>query len=76
MINILVIGMMGEGKSEFVKQFIKGNNCIVMDFQNEYGPTHKYPNQEQINLSTDVSKSRSLYIGCEFSEYVKLVSVK
>jgi len=33
---ILAIGMTGQGKSQFVKQFIKGRRCLVFDVQNEY----------------------------------------
>lgn len=36
MYNILVIGMTGEGKSTFVKNYINGRNCCVFDVQNEY----------------------------------------
>lgn len=36
MYNILVIGMTGQGKSTFVKNYIAGRNCCVFDVQNEY----------------------------------------
>lgn len=33
---ILAVGMTGQGKSQFVKSYIKGRKCFVFDVQNEY----------------------------------------
>ena len=55
----LVIGHTGQGKSSFVKNFIKGKNCLVFDINNEYQ-----------DLETDVKKPRAKFIGlpAEFIE--------
>lgn len=37
MLNITVIGKMGEGKTTFVKTFIKNKRRVVFDVNNEYG---------------------------------------
>lgn len=71
---ILSVGHTGEGKSEFVKEFIgTTRNCIVMDIQNEYGPYPKYPGQTPLNLSSNVRDDRSRYIGGDFDEYLNIV---
>lgn len=36
MYNIIVVGMTGQGKSHFTKEFIRERNCHVFDVQNEY----------------------------------------
>jgi hypothetical protein len=76
MVTIIVIGMTGEGKSEFVKQYINNRNCLVMDIQDEYGARTKYPDQVPINLSTNTSLPRSRYIGGDFNEYLRIVATK
>jgi GTPase SAR1 family protein len=73
MVTIVVIGMTGEGKSEFVKNYIKNRNCLVMDLQNEYGPQTKYPGQVPINLSDNPNHPRARYIGGDFDEYQRIV---
>lgn len=41
---IIVVGMTGQGKSVFVKNFIKGRQCYVFDVQNEYLDLSPFPN--------------------------------
>lgn len=74
--TILIIGMTGEGKSDFVKHFIQGRNCLVFDVQNEYGERTKYPDQIPLNLPTNTMLPRSRYIGGNFKEFTKLVRTK
>lgn len=75
--TIIIIGMTGEGKSEFVKKYIgKNRNCLVMDIQNEYGPKTKYPGQIPMNLSTNTKDRRSRYVGGDIREYSKIVLTK
>lgn len=76
MVTIVVIGMTGEGKSEFVKKYIQNRNCCVMDLQNEYGPKTKYPNQVPLNLSDNTKDARCRYIGGDFDEFQKIVLQK
>ena len=61
---IVIIGMTGQGKSEVVKKYIKGKNCLVFDVQNEY------------NLSTDNSLSRSKDIDLDEKGFVEKVKGK
>lgn len=75
--TIIVIGMTGQGKSEFIKQYIGSNrNCLVFDVQNEYGSKPKYPGQRAINLSSDTTKKRSRYIFQDFNGFVEIVKQK
>jgi hypothetical protein len=74
--TIVVIGMTGEGKSEFIKDYIQGRKCLVNDVQNEYGARTKYPNQKPILLSDNVRDPRSRYTGGSFKEFMKLVESK
>ena len=74
--TIVVIGMTGEGKSEFIKKYIEKRKCFVNDVQNEYGHRTKYPNQKPILLSDNVMDARSRYIGGSFKEFMRLVETK
>jgi len=51
MYAFLVIGMTGQGKSDFVKQMIKGRNAHVFDINNEY----YFP---RINVDAQGNKAR------------------
>jgi len=44
---ILVIGMTGQGKSYFVKEYIKNRRCYVNDVQNEYSDLSTNPMAER-----------------------------
>lgn len=77
MTTIIIAGMTGEGKSEFVKQYIgEKRNAFVMDVQNEYGRLTKYPGQKPVNLSDNVNDRRSRYIGGDFKEFLRIVKTK
>lgn len=53
MINIVVIGRMGEGKTTFVKKFIHKKRAIVFDVNNEYDFTQD--NRAEISRVTDLN---------------------
>lgn len=75
--TILVLGHTGQGKSEFVKEYIGTDKaCLVMDIQDEYGSRTKYPGQKAINLSTNNKERRSRYIGGDFKIYLNIVLSK
>lgn len=76
MTTILVVGKPGSGKSEFVKKYIEGRNCLVMDVQNEYGARTKYPNQKPILLSDNTKLARSRYTGGDFNQFVEIAKTK
>jgi len=61
---ITVIGMTGQGKSTFIKQFIDGKNCFVFDVQNEY------------LLSTNPNESRSKDISLDEKRFVEMCKRK
>ena len=73
MYTFIIVGMTGQGKSEFVKKYIAGRNCLVMDINNEYGSRTKYPGQVPINLSDDVRQARSRYTGGDFERFQDIV---
>lgn len=56
---ILVIGHTGQGKSTFVKNFIKNRNCLVFDVNNEYP-----------DLESDLKKPRAKFVGLP-SEFIE-----
>lgn len=74
--TILVIGMTGEGKSPWIRNYIHGRNCLVFDIQNEYGNRTKYKGQSPVGLSTNTSLPRSRYIGTDISEFLDIVALK
>lgn len=77
MTTILVFGHTGQGKSEFVKQYIGDNrNVLVIDVQNEYGERTKYPGQKPLRLSSNTNDRRSRYIGGDFETYCDIVLKK
>lgn len=59
---ILNIGMTGQGKSQFVKEFIKGRNCLVFDVQNEYN-----------DLSSNYRDNRSRILDLDEKKFVAMV---
>jgi hypothetical protein len=73
--TIVLIGHTGTGKSEIVKNLIRGN-CFVNDIQNEYGSRTKYPNQTPVNLTTDVTKPRSRYVFGNPKMFIKIALKK
>lgn len=60
MYAIIVVGMTGQGKSSFVKSYIKGRACHVFDVQNEYN-----------DLSTDPRATRSRHLALKEKQFVK-----
>jgi hypothetical protein len=77
MFTFVVIGMTGEGKSEFSKKYIgKTRNALVNDVQDEYGPRTKYPGQAPLNLSSNTKDKRARYIGGKWKEYLDIIKTK
>lgn len=72
---ILVIGGTSSGKSPFVKSFIRGKNCLVFDYQNEYGIMNKYGQKNIDVLNEDYTQNRSK-IFCEASEFLSIIKTK
>lgn len=72
----IVVGAPGEGKSEYVKQFIQGRRCWVFDIQNEYGDRTKYPGQTPIRLPNDFRQLRARYTGDNIEEFQTIAMSK
>lgn len=71
MINILVIGESGTGKSEWVKEYIQPpRNCFVFDVQNEYGMRTKYAGQTPIGLSDNIHHARARHIELDEKKFI------
>lgn len=60
MINITIIGKMGEGKTTFIKQFINGRRAFLFDVNNEYK-----------GISTDTRKTVSRMADLNHKEFIK-----
>lgn len=58
---IIICGAPGQGKSPFIRDYIKDKKCFVYDVQNEYGQATKYPGQVPVNLSANPSDERARY---------------
>jgi ABC-type sugar transport system ATPase subunit len=69
---ILVIGGTSSGKSPFVKNFIKEKNCLVFDFQNEYGEFNKYKERTADILTNDITAPRAR-IYCRPEEFIEII---
>jgi len=69
---ILVIGGTSSGKSPFVKNFIRGKNCLVFDYQNEYGILNKYGERNTDVLSEDITQPRAK-IFCPASQFIQII---
>lgn len=65
MVNIIIIGMMGTGKTTFVKSYIKNRKCLIFDVNNEYK-----------ELSTDNRKPVSRVIDLDHKKYIGLTLQK
>ena len=65
MVSILLIGMTGEGKSTFVRDYIKSRNVCLFDVQNEY-----------TDLSTDEKSPRYRDCSCDVDHFVEMCSVR
>jgi hypothetical protein len=73
---ITIIGATGQGKSPFIRQYIKGKNCFVYDIQNEYGLQTKYAGQVPVNLSNSIDARRARYTGADPFEFIELCDRK
>lgn len=62
---ILLVGMTGQGKSKFAKEFITNKNCLVFDVQNEY-----------TNLTVDNNSNRSRVLELNEKKFVELCKHK
>lgn len=62
MVTYIVIGAPGQGKSEFIKEMIRGRRAFVFDVQNEYGSRTKYKGQKPLNLSNNPNEPQSRYV--------------
>lgn len=61
MVTFIVIGAPGQGKSEFIKEAIRGKRAFVLDVQNEYGQRTKYPGQKALGLSDNPNADQARY---------------
>jgi hypothetical protein len=73
---ISIIGATQQGKSPFIRAYIKGKKCFVYDIQNEYGLRTKYGTGIPMNLSNSVDAQRARYVGNEPSEFIEYCSRK
>lgn len=69
----LIIGGTSSGKSPKVKELIKGDQCLVYDYQNEYGETNKYgeKNTDPLPVGIDMPRCRIFCSPDEFLEVIK-----
>lgn len=74
--TFVIIGMTGEGKSEFVKKYILGRACCVFDVQNEYGPRTKYPGQTPLNLSDNLQEARARMTVMDEKKFIEICAAK
>jgi DNA helicase HerA-like ATPase len=65
MYAILDIGMTGQGKSHFVKNYIAGRACFVFDVNNEYQ-----------DLNTNVNATRARHIAVDENLFIKQCHAK
>jgi Shikimate kinase len=67
MMNIVVIGMMGEGKTTVIKRYMEGKRALAYDVQNEYR-----------ELADDTRKQRSRVspVDMKYIDFVKLCRTK
>src|SRR5689334_2581586 len=65
MMNVIVVGMMGEGKTVFIKSFIKDKKRFVFDVNNEY-----------IDLPVDYRLPASRMIDLDHKIYIKRCMMK
>lgn len=64
MFCILVVGMTGQGKTRFIKQYIENKNCFVFDVQNEY------------SLSLNPNDKRSKVTDLDEKKFIETVFLK
>lgn len=74
---IVIIGMTQQGKSPFTKQLIRdeAKNCLVFDYNNEYGKTDKY-GKPGMNLSNNILDARCRYTGTDFAHFLEIAKKK
>lgn len=60
-VSFIAVGAPGEGKSEWVKEFIRGKRSFVFDVNNEYGSRTKYQGQKPLLLSDNLNAERARY---------------
>jgi len=61
-VTFIVAGAPGEGKSEWVKEMIRGKRSFVFDVNNEYGSRTKYQGQKPLLLSDNPNAERARYV--------------
>lgn len=61
-VTFIVAGAPGQGKSEFVKDAIRGRKSFVFDVNNEYGMRTKYPGQKPLGLSDNPNAPQARYV--------------
>lgn len=59
--TFIEVGAPGEGKSEFVKDMIRGARSFVFDVNDEYGSRTKYKGQQPLMLSDNPNAERARY---------------
>jgi hypothetical protein len=73
---IIIIGAAKQGKTPFIKNYIKEKNCIVFDVQNEYGKRVKYPGQKPYGLTENNNLRRSRFVEIDKNKFIEVCSKK
>jgi len=76
MFVITIIGGAKQGKTPFIKNYIKDSQCLIFDVQNEYGMKTKYPNQVPYGLDTNNLKPKSRVIDLDVEKFMDLCNTK
>lgn len=58
-VTFIHAGAPGQGKSEFIKEMIRGRRSFVLDVQNEYGMRTKYKGQKPLCFSDNPNAPQS-----------------
>lgn len=73
---ITIIGGAKQGKTPFIKEYIKNSKCLVFDVQNEYGLKTKYEGQKPFNLGTNNNFPKSRVIDLDLDKFIELCKKK
>lgn len=72
---ILVVGGTSSGKSPYVKNMIANKNCLVFDYQNEYGATNKYGEANPDVLPNDILQKRCR-VFCSPEQFITIMKTR